>query len=201
MSASLPPLIPPTPARARPALTATRSQLALLVALVAAVPLPLAPVESAHRHLAHHDGDHRVVVARAHARDGEDDLPARSHLPKDRVPGGAAGEPVEVRVVGHIDEELRAAGVWRARVCHRQAVRHVGVARDVLVLDVAAVRARLRRAGREVDKGPVGRPARPRARRARVLAVRAAKLVHEAVYHAVEVEAVVEARLCEVHKV
>ena len=88
----------------------------------------------------------------------------------------ATGEPVEIRVVRNVHEELRAARVGLARVGHAQGPFGVGRLVDVLVLDVAAVGSGLGAARREVFEGSVGRPAGAGRTRPWVLGVRAAKL-------------------------
>jgi len=151
----------------------------------------------------HHYRLDRVVVARAHLGDLDCDVERRLVLDRAEhwVLRLAGGEPVKVRVVGDVEEELAAAAVRRAGVGHRERARLVRRPVDVLVLDVAAVRARLNRARDEVLEGPVGRAASACAARGRILCVRAAELVHEAGDHAVEMHAVVEAALRKVDEV
>ena len=128
------------------------------------------------RDVLHHDRGVRAVIGGGHVGDGAGDIHAVDDLSEDGVLGLAAGEPVEKIVVRDVDEELAAAAVGLARVGHRQGAGRVGVAADVLVLNVAAVGARLRAARRQVLEGPILGAARARAPAFRVLRVRAPEL-------------------------
>lgn len=80
-----------------------------------------------------------------------------------RVLRRTAGEPIEICVVGDIEEELAASAVGLSCVGHRESARGVGVLADVLVLNVATAGARLGRARHEVGERAVGRPTSPSA--------------------------------------
>ena len=107
-------------------------------------------------------------------------------LAKDRVLRLSRREPVEEIIVDRVHEKLGAARVGRARVGHRQGAGLVGQLRRKLVLDVAAVGARLRRLSHQILERPVWRAARTRTLRLGVLGIRAAELVHEIGDHAVD---------------
>mmetsp|Transcript_4166 Transcript_4166/g.13257 ORF Transcript_4166/g.13257 Transcript_4166/m.13257 type:complete len:214 (-) Transcript_4166:22-663(-) len=154
-------------------------------------------------HLDHHDGLDRLVVAvLLHLADLVDDVGAGDDAAEHGVlRRRRAVEPVEELVVDRVDEELRAARVRLAGVGHRDGVRQVRVLRDVLVRDVAAGVALDRLAVERLERRAALGAAGARGGRLGVARVGAAELAHEAVDHAVEREAVVEARLNEVDEV
>ena len=101
-------------------------------------------------------------------------------LAEDRVLGAAGAEPIKARVIDGVDEKLARSAVWLSGVRHRERARLVREPRGVLVLD-----------------RPTGSVPGAGARALRVLAVGAAELEHEAVDHAVKMQAVVKAALRE----
>ena len=116
---------------------------------------------SLHGDAVHLHGRGWRVLARRHLRDGDHRVEGRlvDGLAEDGVLGLARREPVEEGVVDDVHEELRAAGVGRAGIGHGERAGLVGDARRVLVLDVAAVAARLGGARDDVLEGAVRWPA------------------------------------------
>ena len=114
------------------------------------------------------------------------DVEARGDLAKDWMTGVTWGEPVEVRIMTGIDEELAAAAVGHARVRHRQST---GLVRDFCIFWML------------VADAAIGAVSGASARALRIAAVWAAKLDHEVFNHTVEVQAVVKAALCQLNEV
>mmetsp|Transcript_40973 Transcript_40973/g.127695 ORF Transcript_40973/g.127695 Transcript_40973/m.127695 type:complete len:260 (+) Transcript_40973:209-988(+) len=117
--------------------------------------------------------------------------------------GRASVEPVQEGVGVHVDEELRAARVRLAGICHREGARLVADLGRELVGNVPAPTARDGLAGaiEDLEAGAVAGTARAGPRALGIPGERAAELVHETRDHAVEVDAVVEPRLAEVDEV
>mmetsp|Transcript_13014 Transcript_13014/g.38222 ORF Transcript_13014/g.38222 Transcript_13014/m.38222 type:complete len:231 (+) Transcript_13014:326-1018(+) len=154
-------------------------------------------------HRLHHDGRQgRVVGVRARGLDLLAHLEARDHLAEDGVLRIAWREEIEEVIVDRIDEELGAARVGSARIGHGKRAHLVGDLLGVLVQNVAPRIAREHLACLEVLVGGVPvRATRARVARLRVLGLWASKLEHEIRDDAVEVDAVVEARVGEVDEV
>mmetsp|Transcript_27564 Transcript_27564/g.70232 ORF Transcript_27564/g.70232 Transcript_27564/m.70232 type:complete len:205 (-) Transcript_27564:36-650(-) len=113
----------------------------------------------------------------------------------------ARAEPVEEVVVHGVHEELRAARVGLAGVRHGESTRLIGDLGSVFILDVAAARSGLGRAGDKVLVCAIWRAASACAPALGVLGVRAAELVHEVWDDAVEVQAIVETRVSQVNEI
>merc|ERR1712166_917054 len=106
--------------------------------------------------LLHLDRGDGVVVVRGHGADLHEQLVVLGDLGEDGVLAGRRRvKPVEVGVVGDVEEDLRAAAVRLAGVGHGDRARDVGVLRDQLVLDVAAVAAGLITTSHQVFEGAV----------------------------------------------
>jgi len=149
----------------------------------------------------HLDGLRRVVVVSFHLRDLGHDVHALENLSEDWVLGLATREPIEVGVVGHVDEQLGSARVRPSRVCHRQGAGSICILGDVLVLDVSAICTFLCCSRRQVFEGAIGWATHSCISSLGILSIGATKLVHEAWNYTVEVDAVVEARLRKVNEV
>mmetsp|Transcript_51159 Transcript_51159/g.92108 ORF Transcript_51159/g.92108 Transcript_51159/m.92108 type:complete len:259 (-) Transcript_51159:47-823(-) len=159
------------------------------------------PGSSADRDALHHDGRGGIVVLGWNLGDCNADVHALDDLAEHRVLGRSRREPVEVLVVGHVEEELRASRVWLAGVGHGQSARSIRVPGDVLVLDVSTVAAPLRGASDQVLKLSVGRPALACIPRVWVPRVGAAELIHEARDDAMEMDTIVEAGAAKIDKI
>mmetsp|Transcript_72175 Transcript_72175/g.218320 ORF Transcript_72175/g.218320 Transcript_72175/m.218320 type:complete len:230 (+) Transcript_72175:1499-2188(+) len=161
--------------------------------------------------LLHGDADHRdrgerAVLARGDESDRVDNLHTLDDLPEDGVLAlRARVEPVQEVVVHHVHEELAATCV-RASVGHGQRAPLVADPRGVLVHDGAAALAVVA-AGHDLAREEVPEleawlgPARAGAAGPGVTRERAAELCHELRDHAVEVQAVIEARGSQVQEV
>mmetsp|Transcript_62622 Transcript_62622/g.107498 ORF Transcript_62622/g.107498 Transcript_62622/m.107498 type:complete len:219 (-) Transcript_62622:25-681(-) len=149
----------------------------------------------------HLDWNRGIVPLRLGIIDLRHDVRTGQDLSEDGVLGLAARKPVQVGVVAHVDEELGAPRVGSARVGHGERERRVGVFRNVLILDVAAVAAFLDLARGQILESAIRWATLAGVPGLGVFGVGAAKLVHEAWDHAVEVDAVVEPRPGEVDEV
>ena len=109
----------------------------------------------------HHDGSDGIVIPGWNPGDCNGDVHTLSDLAEHRVRGRSQREPVEVLVVGHVDEELGASRVWTAGVGHGQSAQSIRVLGDVLVLDESTVAAPLHGASSQVLILSVGRHACP----------------------------------------
>mmetsp|Transcript_5924 Transcript_5924/g.10007 ORF Transcript_5924/g.10007 Transcript_5924/m.10007 type:complete len:226 (+) Transcript_5924:104-781(+) len=147
-------------------------------------------------------GDRVVVAVGPAAADLHDNVHARSHLAEDRVLArGALVEPVEEVVVDRVDEELRAARVRLASVGHGEGTRLVRDPLRELVRNVPAPVAGDGLATRGRVASATRRAAGASVACFRVLRLGAAELQHEVGDHAVEGQAVVEARVGKVNEV
>jgi len=149
----------------------------------------------------HHDRLNRVVTLRPDLGDLHSNIHAIDDLAKHRVLAGAAREPIEPCVVSNVEEKLAAARVGPAGVGHGQGSWGVGVLRDVLVLDVSSVGARLSFAILQVLECAIRGATSTGAWALGILRVWATKLVHEAGNDTMEMKAVVEATLREIDEV
>ena len=141
----------------------------------------------------HHDGCLGVVIGGRHLADLLEELHALDALAKHWMLGLTGREPIQVGIVGHVDEELRASAVGLTSVRHGQSARCIGIAGNVLVLDVTAVAALLRCAGLQILEGAIWRTASAGATALGILSIWASELVHETWDDTMKVNSIVEA--------
>lgn len=167
--------------------------------------IPIMPTERTalgNTDLDHLDGLDGIVVAAADLGDLLDEVQVLGDLAEDGVSrGGGAIEPVQERVVGDVDEELRATGLGLAGVGHREGPDVVGDARRELVGDATVVGAGDGLAIAGLEGGVGGGAASSGTVAAGILGVGATELVHEIRDNAVEVDAIVEAAVGKVDEV
>ena len=149
----------------------------------------------------HHDRLHRIVILGRNFGNLVHDVHTRGDLPEDWMLRCARREPIEILVVCHVDEELRAARIRTASVRHRQSAGRICVPGDVLVLDVAAVGAALGAPSFQILERAIFWTASARFPRLGILRMRAPELIHETRDDAVEVDTFVESRLTEVNEI
>ena len=115
-----------------------------------------------------------------------DNVHSVDDLSENRVLGRSGREPIEIAVMLRVDEELGSAAVGAPCVCHRQRSRFVGklVSFRMFVLDSAVWGAS--------GAGPAALG---------ILAVGAAKLNHEVIDNAVEMESIIEAVFSKIQEI